>query len=326
MADAAFLAELDRWGPDALSRRPVPSLDEARQFCRALATSHYENFPLVSWLLPPGLHQHFYNVYAYCRWADDLGDEVGDRSRSLELLAWWEQELTDCFAGRTRHPVFVALADTIREFQIPREPFADLISAFMQDQSVAEYQSFEQLRDYCRRSADPVGRIVLYLCRSVGPQEFAWSDSICTGLQLANFWQDVARDYAIGRIYLPREDCQRFGYRREDFDVSLQNDAFLSLMKFEVDRARQFLAAGLPLVERLPGRLQVDIDLFARGGLRILQRIEQIGYRVWDARPKVTKRDALLLLGGALARAALRLCTRRGGSSKATTDSCPVQH
>lgn len=327
MANAAFLAELDQWGPAALAGRATPSLEDSRAFCRRLATSHYENFPLVSCLLPPGLQQHFYNVYAWCRWADDLGDEVGDRDRSLDLLAWWEQELDDCYAGQSRHPVFVALAETIREFQIPREPFADLISAFVQDQSITEYLSFEQLRDYCRRSADPVGRIVLHLCRCVGPQEFAWSDSICTGLQLANFWQDVLRDFSIGRIYLPRDDYEQFGYRREDFDRRLQNEAFLELMRFEVDRAREFLSAGLPLVERLPGRLQVDIDLFARGGLRILQRIAKIRYRVWDVRPEVTKRDALLLLGGAPSRAALCFCTtRRRGSSKATTDPCPVQH
>jgi squalene synthase HpnC len=326
MADAAFLAELEQWGPAAFAGRPAPSLEDSRAFCRRLATSHYENFPLVSWLLPPGLQQHFYNVYAYCRWADDLGDEVGDRERSCELLGWWNEELNACYAGQTRHPVFVALAETIREFQIPPEPFADLISAFVQDQTVTEYPSFEGLRDYCRRSADPVGRIVLHLCRSVGEQEFAWSDSICTGLQLANFWQDVARDFDIGRIYLPREDYERFGYRREDFDRRVQNDAFLELMRFEVGRARSFLEEGLPLVERLPGRLQVDIDLFARGGLTILQKIAQIGYRVWDVRPTVTKRDALLLLGGALSRAALRLCTRRRGSNKAANDPCPVQH
>lgn len=151
MANAAFLAELDQWGPAALAGRATPSLEDSRAFCRRLATSHYENFPLVSCLLPPGLQQHFYNVYAWCRWADDLGDEVGDRDRSLDLLAWWEQELDDCYAGQSRHPVFVALAETIREFQIPREPFADLISAFVQDQSITEYLSFEQLRDYCRR-------------------------------------------------------------------------------------------------------------------------------------------------------------------------------
>ncbi|WP_010585632.1 squalene synthase HpnC [Schlesneria paludicola] len=297
-----FLDDLRQYGPTALESIEVPDRRTAEAYCKKLATSHYENFPVVSWLLPQHLRQHFYNVYAYCRWADDLGDEVGDSAKSLELLAWWRNELQDCYAGRYRHPVFVALRSTIDEFSIPQEPFVDLISAFEQDQSVLEYDTFAQLRDYCRRSADPVGRLVLYLCRESTPRNVIWSDSICTGLQLANFWQDVARDYAIGRIYLPKEDCQRYGFRREDFDSGQSNAAFVQLMKFEVDRARQFLRDGLPLVEQLPGRLQVDIDLFARGGLRILDRIESIGYRVWETRPKVTKWDALRLVAGALAR------------------------
>jgi squalene synthase HpnC len=293
-----FSTELEHWGPQ--SAASVPSESEAAAYCRKLATSHYENFPLVSWLLPKGLHQHFYNVYAYCRWADDLGDEVGDTAKALELLNWWRGELAACYDGQARHPVFVALRSTIDEFSIPQRPFEDLISAFEQDQSVTEYATFDQLHGYCRRSADPVGRLVLHLCRQHTDQNVAWSDSICTGLQLANFWQDVARDYEIGRIYLPREDYERFGYRREDFNASLINPPFLDLMKFEVDRARQFLTNGLPLVEQLPGRLQIDIDLFARGGLRILERIEQIGYRVWETRPKVTKWDAVRLLCGAM--------------------------
>ncbi len=293
-----FSRDLEVWGPH--SSQPTPNRADAAAYCRILATSHYENFPLVSWLLPKGLHQHFYNVYAYCRWADDLGDEVGDTAKSLELLAWWRGELAGCYAGQTRHPVFVALRGTIDAFSIPKQPFEDLISAFEQDQTIREYDTFERLRDYCRRSADPVGRLVLYLCREFTDENVAWSDSICTGLQLANFWQDVARDFDIGRIYLPREDYERFGYRLEDFHARLINPAFLDLMKFEVDRTRKLLTDGLPLVEQLPGRLQVDIDLFAHGGLRILQRIERIGYRVWETRPKVTKSDAMRLLVGAL--------------------------
>jgi len=293
-----FSRDLELWGPQ--SSLPVPSRSDAEAYCRRLATSHYENFPLVSWLLPKGLHQHFYNVYAYCRWADDLGDEVGDRARSLELLTWWRQQLAACYTGELRHPVFIALKPTIDEFSIPCQPFDDLISAFEQDQHVREYDSFDQLRDYCRRSADPVGRLVLFLCRQSNEQNIAWSDSICTGLQLANFWQDVARDFDIGRIYLPREDYERFGYHRDDFDARRINPAFLELMRFEVDRARQFLVDGLPLIPNLPGPLQIDIDLFAQGGLKILQRIERIGYRVWEKRPKVTKWDAIGLLAGAL--------------------------
>lgn len=295
-----FTDDLQLYGPSADSAGKRVDEIEAEGYCRRLATSHYENFPLVSLLLPKELHQHFYNVYAYCRWADDLGDEIGDPAESLELLAWWRGELLACYAGRVNHPVFVALKRTIDEFSIPIGPFLDLISAFEQDQTVTEYETFDQLRDYCRRSADPVGRLVLYLCRSYSDENAHLSDSICTGLQLANFWQDVARDYDIGRIYLPKEDRERFCYRTADLIAHVINPEFVELMRFEVTRARQFLLNGLPLVERLPGRLQVDIDLFARGGLRILDRIESIGFRVWETRPKVSKLDAVKLLCGAL--------------------------
>lgn len=315
-----FAHDLQRYGPEALKAAAPPERPAAEDYCRELATAHYENFPLVSWLLPKELHQHFYNVYAYCRWADDLGDEVGDPARSLELLAWWRGELEACYEGRVRHPVFVALRPTIAEFSIPPEPFLDLISAFEQDQSVREYDTFEQLHDYCRSSADPVGRLVLHLCRAHSTQNVLWSDSICTGLQLANFWQDVARDFAIGRIYLPREDYERCGYRREDFDARRTNAPFLDLMRFEVARARDFLTSGLPLVEHLPGRLQVDIDLFARGGLRILERIEAIGYRVWETRPKVTKWDALRLLAGSALRTVGRRLRGRSGQKSSSRD------
>ncbi len=298
----SVIADLETWGPHGSRRSQPPSPAEAEAYCRSLATSHYENFPVVSWLLPKALHQPFFNLYAFCRWADDLGDEAGDRQRALELLAWWRAETERCYENQCLHPVFIALKPTIDEFQIPPQPFLDLISAFEQDQRVTEYDTFEQLQDYCRRSADPVGRMVLLLCRQSTPEHVAWSDSICTGLQLANFWQDVSRDFDIGRIYLPREDRERFGYGRADFDRRVTNAAFLELMKFEVDRARDSLQAGFPLVERMPGALQIDIDLFIRGGLRILERIERVGYRVWDTRPKVTKRDAFQLLLGCLAR------------------------
>ena len=294
------------WWPAADSSCETPTLEEANAYCRTLATGHYENFPLVSWLLPKGLHQHFYNVYAFCRWADDLGDEISDSERSLELLGWWRDELVACYAGQCRHPVFVALRQTIDKFEIPQQPFADLISAFEQDQHTLEYDTRDQLLDYCTRSANPVGRIVLHLCRQVSDQTFVWSDSICTGLQLANFWQDVNRDLDINRIYLPKEDRDRFGVIREDLFARRTTDEFLKLMRYEVDYARGLLEGGLPLVEILPGPLQVDIELFARGGLRILRRIEQIDYRVLDNRPVVTKFDAVQMLISCLWRAGCR--------------------
>lgn len=290
----ALRDDLTRWGPSA---GPLAvSLAEAEAYARRLAQSHYENFPVVSWLLPRRLHQHFYNVYAFCRWADDLGDEIGDPAESLRLLAWWRDELAHCYRGEPRHPVFVALAPTIERFGIPVDPFADLISAFEQDQRVMEFDTFAQLRDYCRRSADPVGRIVLRLCERSTPQTMAWSDSICTGLQLANMWQDVARDLDIGRIYLPREDRDRCGYTDADLCARTTNPAFLDLMRFQVDRARQLLLGGLPVADAMPGRLKVEIELFAQGGLAILREIERIGYRVWEQRPVLTTRHFAAIL------------------------------
>jgi len=306
----SFADELKAWGPQSAARECL-SQAEAEAYCRKLAQTHYENFPLVTWLLPRRLHQHFYNVYAYCRWADDLGDEVGDSVRATELLGWWRDELRECYRGSASHPVFLALRGTIEEFIIPPQPFEDLVSAFEQDQRVKRYDTFDQLRDYCRRSADPVGRLVLYLCRCFTERNAAWSDSICTGLQLANFWQDVARDYEIGRVYLPRETRARFGYSDADLEARTTNGAFVDALRFEVDRARRLLVEGLPLIERLPWRLQIDIDLFARGGLRTLDRIEQIRYCVWQTRPVVTKTDFASLLFRSLARACVRRFVRR---------------
>jgi len=307
--DVQFANELRVWGPQAASR--ALSLAEAEAYCRALACTHYENFPLVSWLLPRRLQQHFYNVYAYCRWADDLGDEVQDAGQAIELLAWWRAQLQACYRGSAGHPVFVALGPTIEQFAIPPQPFEDLLSAFEQDQRVREYESFDELREYCRRSADPVGRLVLYLCDCFSDRNAGWSDSICTGLQLANFWQDVARDFDIGRVYIPRTTRRRFGYSDRDLHDRLTNGPFVELMRFEVERARQFLRDGLPLVEVLPWRLQIDVDLFARGGLRILDRIEKIGYRVWQTRPVVSKSDFARLFFGSLGRGVVRRLHRR---------------
>ena len=297
-----FLDEVADWR----HATEIPSMAEAEQFCANLAKTHYENFPVVSWLLPRRLHQPFYNVYAFCRWADDLGDEVGDPALALELLAWWRGELLDCYAGQVRHPVFVALQQTIQQFTIPPEPFTDLISAFEQDQTVREYETFEQLVDYCSRSANPVGRLVLRLGECDSPQNVAWSDSICTGLQLANFWQDVARDGAIGRTYLPRESRLQFGYTDEQLQQGRSTPEFTALLKHEVERARVYLRAGFPLVAAVPSWLQVEIDLFIHGGLLILNEIERIHFQVWEERPRVSKWAIACLFARSLARRAKR--------------------
>ena len=294
--------DLRIWGPAHTG--PRVTLSEARRYCRLLATSHYENFPVATGLLPKPLIPPFYSLYAYCRWADDLGDEAGSPEEATRLLAWWRAELDLCFAGQPRHPVLIALWETIREYQLPRQPFEDLISAFEQDQSLREYETFEQLLDYCRRSADPVGRLVLGLFRQATPENIRWSDSICTGLQLANFWQDVARDWQIGRIYLPAEDRARFGVTREELGLGHSSDRFIELLRFEVDRAETYLhpwkSSRMDELASFPWRQQVELELFARGGLTILARIREAGYRVLEQRPTVSKSDFLKLGIGCL--------------------------
>jgi len=274
---------------------------EARKYCRQLARTHYENFTVASWLLPRRLRQHFHNVYAYCRWADDLADESGEDSRALSLLNWWRQELICCYEDRPRHPVMVALSETIHQFHIPQDPFLDLLVAFEQDQRVKRYQTYDELLGYCRNSANPVGRLVLYLCESYNAENADLSDSICTGLQLANFWQDVARDFDIGRVYLPGEDCRQFGYSDEDLKSRRFTPAFAELMQFEVERTRYLFQRGWPLVERMPRDVRIDIELFIQGGLAILRKVEEVGYNVWQTRPVLSKMDKVRLLATALA-------------------------
>jgi squalene synthase HpnC len=251
-------------------------------------------------LLPRRLHSHFHAIYSYCRWADDLGDETGGGRRALELLRWWRGELHRCYDGQPRHPVMVALAETIELFQIPPRPFLDLLYAFEQDQLVKRYATFDQLLGYCRHSADPVGRLLLYLFGCHDAQRAELSDRICTALQLTNFWQDVARDFAIGRVYLPEEDRRRFGYTDADLAAGRYNRAFVELMRFEVERARDLFYRGLPLVDEVPPEVRVEVDLFARGGLAVLGKIERQDYNVWRCRPTLAKWEKAALFAGAV--------------------------
>jgi squalene synthase HpnC len=297
-----FSVDLERFGPGAAYS---VNRQEAAAYCASLTASHYENFSVITWLTPRALRPHFASIYSFCRWSDDLGDEVGDRDKARALLAWWRGELRAMYAGQVRHPVMIALADTVAEFGIPIAPFEALISAFEQDQVVTEYLTYAQLLDYCTRSADPVGHLVLYLARAYHEENARLANFTCTGLQLANFWQDVSRDLDIGRIYLPREDRERFGYAIEDLRQKRFNPAFAELLKFEVDRARALLIEGSALVSRMPREIAIDVDLFNRGGLAILDRIEALGYDVLRRRPKLTKLTKVALLTRALALARL---------------------
>ena len=280
---------------------PSCSVAEAEQYTRRLATHHYENFHVVSWMLPRRLRPHFYNVYAYCRWADDLGDEVADAARALELLDWWESELNLCYEGRPSHPVFVALAPTIRAFDIPAQPFRDLLTAFRQDQTVLRYPTWNHVLGYCRYSANPVGRLVLYLCGYRDSERQRLSDATCTALQLANFWQDVSRDLDKGRIYIPIDAIERHGLEVRDIEARSFDQRYASLMRELIARTRELFAEGWPLAASVDARLRVDIELFNRGGLAVLDAIESIGYNTLAKRPSIGGAKRAVLMGRALA-------------------------
>ena len=290
-----FALDLQRYGPGTGAQSP-PALTEAQQYCRRLAHRHYENFTVASRLLPRELRQHFCNVYAYCRWADDLADETGDATRSLELLDWWEAELGACYGGSIRHPVFVALEETIRQFDIPAQPFRDLLVAFRQDQRLVRYETVEDLLGYCRYSANPVGHLVLYLGRCFSSDRAELADSVCTGLQLANFWQDVARDFDCGRVYLPQAECRRYGYAEADLQQRRCNDAFRHMLGALVADAENRLRRGWPLVEQVSRELKLDVSLFIEGGLTILKAIRAQGFDVWTSRPVVSRMAKLRIV------------------------------
>ena len=280
------------------------ALAEAQAYCRRLARSHYENFTVGSWFLPRWALQHTYNIYAYCRTVDDLGDEAaGDR---LALLDQWEEDVHRCYMGDPRHPVLLALQETIRQYDIPSEPFLKLIEANRTDQRQARHPTYADLLHYCDHSANPVGHLVLYLFGYRDQERQALADRTCTALQLANFWQDVNRDYKIGRIYLPQEDMARHGYSESDLAAGRYDERFANLLRELVGRTRDLFAQGLPLVSRVDRRLAVDIELFSRGGLEILRRIELQNYNVLARRPQLDRESKALLLASTLLRHVFR--------------------
>ncbi len=290
----------------ARARSHAYTFMEAEAYTRWLATHHYENFHVVSWLLPKRLHQDFFNVYAYCRWADDLGDEIGRQEESLRLLGWWGRELDSMYAGHAVHPVFLALQSTVEKHAIPREPFDDLLRAFVQDQKVPRYHSWDALLDYCVYSANPVGRLILYLGGYSDAHRQHLSDCTCTALQLANFWQDVTVDLRKDRVYIPFEVLDRHHYPFNDLIALRFTPQFRGVMRECVDRAHTLFEAGLPLARSLDRALALDVDLFSRGGLKVLDKIRAQDYNVLSQRPHISKVERV----GILVQSMLRLTVR----------------
>jgi len=277
----------------ALMKRSTspPPLSESEALCMQLTRTHYENFTLISWLVPRRIRPHLAALYAFCRTVDDIGDEApGDRNK---LLDRFEAELRAAYSARPHHPVIVALQRTINRFDLPMEPFSKLIEANRIDQQKTRYETFSELLHYCEHSANPVGRLFLMLYGYRDEERFGLSDATCTALQLTNFWQDIKRDLEMGRIYLPEEEMRRFGVTEEDLAKDVANESVRELLRFQVVRTRDYFKAGLPLIDRVHGHLKVDVALFSRGGLAILDKIEEKGFDTLRARPTLAKREKL---------------------------------
>ena len=320
-----LLEELQTFGPRSCPRL---SYEQAAAYTRRLAKTHYENFSVVSWFLPKRLRDDFRNIYAFCRWADDLGDETGDRDQSLELLSWWQTEIDRCYEGQPRHPVFVALYPTIQRHEIPRRPFDDLVDAFIQDQKVVRYDTWDQVLDYCTRSANPVGRLVLYICGHRDDHRQALSDVTCTALQLANFWQDVRRDILErDRVYIPAQIAAKHGLEIETMVKAVEASSdhpgrpqrgccgadrdpvglhavrgpLTSTMKDLVDRTWPLFEQGKALWPLVDADIRLDIRLFTAGGESVLRMIERQGYDTLTRRPVLSKAAKAVLMFRALA-------------------------
>ncbi len=296
-----------------LHRPPAhaPTLAEARAYCEQVTRGLYEKLPVRVWLLPKPLRPHLASISAYCRISSALTDEVVDPQIAVALLNHWESELDRCYdslrgdAEPPLHPLFVALRETVRDLDIPRKPFADLLSGARQDHLVRRYRTFEELLGYCAHSANPVGRLVLYAWRYRDEERQHLSDFACAALRLANLWQDVAADYAAGHLYLPAEDMQRFGVPEEVIAGHAATPQFVGMMRFEVERTREWLGRGLALAGKVDRALAVEVELFTRWGQEILHGIERQGFDVLTRCPAVSNSRRLALVLAAAARKVL---------------------
>ncbi len=272
------------------------TVEQAFAFCERMARDHYENFPVASRFVPEPLRKYVWAIYAFARSADDFADEPRHAGRRYEALADWEEKLEACFHREAEHPVFVALRETVERRDIPISPLRDMLAAFKMDLAITRYPTFESLRNYCSRAAHPVGRLVLYVFDYRDPNLHRFSDDLCTALHLTNFIQDVGRDHARGRIYLPMEDLGHFGVREEDIAAGRVTPEFRDLLRFEVARARSFYERGRPLADRLGRDLGFELNLIFHGGMAVLDRIEAVGYDVFSQRPQLTMADKVRMV------------------------------
>jgi hydroxysqualene synthase len=277
------------------------SLPESYAYCLKVAREHYENFPVASLAMPRRLRPHVAAVYAFARHADDIADEGrATQAERLDSLAQWREQLQRACEGKGRGPVFTALAETIRKHDLPAQLFHDLLDAFAQDAVKTDYETFDEILDYCRRSANPVGRIVLALNGVLNERSAQPSDSLCTGLQLANFWQDISVDRLKPRMYIPREDLLRFAVHPDDLREGRDSPELRACIAFQVERTRKFFADSRPLFPLLPLRLRMEIRAVWYGGYRILEKIEKQEYTTVHHRPKLGYGDYVSMVFHAL--------------------------
>jgi len=313
---------MTEWNPknypidEVLQKKPW-SLPDSFRFCVRLARHHYENFPVGSILIPKRLRPHVCAIYAFARRADDIADEDFSELDRIPALEAWQDLLERSVRSRVNHPVFLALKETMREFGIPLQLLVDLVTAFKMDVKIKRHDTFEDVQYYCRHSANPVGRLVLHLFGYHQEELMLFSDKICTALQLANFWQDVAVDLKKNRIYIPLEDMENFGYSQEQIFAHEYNESFKKLLKFQVDRTEDMFREGAPLVYKTKGRLALELKCVVLGGMTILKMIRDLNYNTLSIRPHIKNKDKAKILAKALF--AFKYSTRANGHKKTLT-------
>ena len=278
-------------------------MPQAFQFCERLAHDHYENFPVASMLVPREKRPHVYAIYSFARIADDYADEPGlTPAERVNSIVEWEEQLVDAYRGHAHHPVFVALRETVDRFQIPVELFQRLLKAFRSDVTTHRYETFDQVLEYCDNSANPIGRLMLLLFNYRAEMSMELSDSICTALQLTNFWQDVSVDLEKDRVYISMEDIREFGYSEEDLLERRCTQAFRDLMCYQIERTEELFREGKPLLADVGSDLRMELKLTWNGGMRILKKIEKQDYDVLARRPTLSLYDKISILGSSFMR------------------------